>query len=73
MVDAGRAVDAVLNQLIPLLDPGDTIVDGGNSFYADTERRIDVVEGARMHYLGTGISGGRDGRALRSLDHAWRR
>jgi len=61
MVDAGRAVDAVLDQLIPLLDPDDTIVDGGNSFYADTERRIDVVEGARMRYLGTGISGGETG------------
>ena len=53
MVDAGRAVDAVLDQLIPLLEPDDTIVDGGNSFYVDTERRIDVVEGAGMHYLGT--------------------
>ncbi|MCY3783798.1 MAG: NADP-dependent phosphogluconate dehydrogenase [Chloroflexi bacterium] len=61
MVDAGRAVDAVLDQLIPLLDPGDTVVDGGNSFYVDTERRIDVVEGARMRYLGTGISGGETG------------
>jgi len=61
MVDAGRAVDAVLDQLIPLLDPDDTIVDGGNSFFVDTERRIDVVEGARMRYLGTGISGGETG------------
>ena len=61
MVDAGRPVDAVLEQIIPLLDPDDTIVDGGNSFYADTERRIDMVEGAHMRYLGTGISGGETG------------
>ena len=73
MVDAGRPVDAVLEQIIPLLDPDDTIVDGGNSFYPDTERRIDMVEGAHMRYLGTGISGGETGRAIRPVDHARRR
>ncbi len=61
MVDAGRAVDAVLDQLIPLLEDGDVIVDGGNSFYPDTERRIDAVDGTGVHFLGTGISGGETG------------
>ena len=58
MVDAGPAVDHVLDQIVPLLDPGDVIVDGGNSLYSDTDRRIDYVEATGLHYLGTGISGG---------------
>lgn len=61
MVDAGPVVDRVLDQLVPLLDRGDVIVDGGNSFYRDTERRIDVVADRGVHFLGTGISGGETG------------
>ncbi|MBM4437629.1 MAG: NADP-dependent phosphogluconate dehydrogenase, partial [Actinobacteria bacterium] len=58
---AGRGVDAVLDQLTPLLAPDDAVMDGGNSFYRDTERRFDSLGAAGIHYLGTGISGGESG------------
>ncbi|HHM24455.1 MAG TPA: NADP-dependent phosphogluconate dehydrogenase, partial [Bacteroidetes bacterium] len=45
MVPAGRAVDAVIESLRPLLDPGDVLIDGGNSFFKDTNRRIQELEG----------------------------
>ncbi|HIE03681.1 MAG TPA: NADP-dependent phosphogluconate dehydrogenase [Candidatus Latescibacteria bacterium] len=61
MVKAGWAVDQVLNQLMPLLEPGDVVVDGGNSFFQDTERRIKELEGKGISFLGTGISGGEEG------------
>ena len=64
MVQAGAPVDAVLAQLQPLLDPGDAILDGGNSFFADTIRRCREAEDAGLLYLGTGVSGGDEG-ALR--------
>jgi 6-phosphogluconate dehydrogenase len=61
MVDAGKAVDAVLAGLDPLLQAGDIVIDGGNSHFKDTERR-GVALGARgIHYLGVGISGGESG------------
>jgi 6-phosphogluconate dehydrogenase len=61
MVKAGAAVDALLEQLLPLLQPGDIVVDGGNSLYTDTERRAAALEARGLHYLGTGVSGGEEG------------
>ena len=61
MVKAGRAVDAVIEQLQPLLDPEDMIIDGGNSLYEDTERRVKELEAAGLRFLGMGVSGGEEG------------
>ncbi len=61
MVKAGDPVDAVIDQLIPLLDPGDLIIDGGNSFFMDTERRSKKLEAAGLRFIGTGVSGGEEG------------
>jgi 6-phosphogluconate dehydrogenase len=64
MVPAGRAVDDVLQQLLPLLSAGDVVIDGGNSLYSDTERRIASLQGSGIFYVGSGVSGGEEG-ALR--------
>lgn len=61
MVKAGAAVDALIEQLLPLLSPGDVIVDGGNSLYTDTERRAAALAARGLHFLGTGVSGGEEG------------
>ncbi len=61
MVKAGAPVDAVIDQLLPLLDKGDIIIDGGNSYYVDTERRTTEVEAKGLLYVGTGVSGGEEG------------
>lgn len=61
MVEAGAAVDAVLDQMLPLLSPGDVVMDGGNSHYADTERRQRRAEASGVHLLGVGVSGGEEG------------
>ncbi len=61
MVQAGRAVDAVIEALVPLLDEGDVIVDGGNSNYEDTVRREAALRAQGLSYLGTGVSGGEEG------------
>ncbi len=61
MVKAGRPVDAVIKQLLPLLSPGDIIVDGGNSHYPDTERRYHDLKAKGIRFLGMGISGGEEG------------
>ncbi|MCH2115554.1 MAG: decarboxylating NADP(+)-dependent phosphogluconate dehydrogenase [Pirellulales bacterium] len=61
LVKAGPAVDAIIESLIPLLDQGDIIIDGGNTYYADTERRTEYVEGKGLLYCGTGVSGGEEG------------
>ncbi len=61
MVKAGAPVDAVIDQLLPLLDKGDVIIDGGNSYYVDTERRTTEVEAKGLLYVGTGVSGGEEG------------
>lgn len=61
MVQAGRAVDAVIEQLVPLIDKGDLIIDGGNSFYKDTERRAVDLAAKDINYIGTGVSGGEYG------------
>lgn len=61
MVTAGAAVDSVLQDLLPLLQPGDCVLDGGNSNYLDTQRRCKLLEEKEIHYLGVGISGGEQG------------
>lgn len=61
MVKAGAAVDAVIDQLKPLLEPGDIIIDGGNSLYEDTERRTRDLEAAGLRFIGMGVSGGEEG------------
>ncbi len=61
MIKAGPAVDAVIDQLMPLLSSGDVIIDGGNTHFADTERRTRVVEEEGFLYIGTGVSGGEEG------------
>ncbi|MEG5160294.1 decarboxylating NADP(+)-dependent phosphogluconate dehydrogenase [Microcoleus sp. AT3-A2] len=61
MVQAGKAVDAVIDQLKPMLSPGDMIIDGGNSLYDDTERRTKDLESMGLGFVGMGISGGEEG------------
>ncbi len=61
MVKAGGPVDTVINQLKPLLDEGDIIIDGGNSFFLDTERRAKELEAANLRFIGMGVSGGEEG------------
>ncbi|MCW5882580.1 MAG: NADP-dependent phosphogluconate dehydrogenase [Anaerolineae bacterium] len=61
MVQAGAGVDAVIEQLVPLLSPGDIIIDGGNSYFKDTERRSARLHEVGLHFLGTGVSGGEEG------------
>lgn len=61
MVQAGPAVDDLIEQLIPLLDRGDILIDGGNSHYRDTERRCALLKGQNLRFVGCGISGGEEG------------
>jgi len=61
LVKAGPAVDAFIEQLVPLLSPGDVIIDGGNTHFSDTERRTKEVEDKGLLYVGTGVSGGEEG------------
>lgn len=61
MVQAGKAVDAVLDQLVPLLEEGDIIIDGGNSYFEDTRRRYEAMKKHKIHYCGVGVSGGEKG------------
>jgi 6-phosphogluconate dehydrogenase len=64
MVKAGPAVDDLMETLIPLLSPGDILIDGGNTYYADTERRTKYVESKGLLFCGTGVSGGEEGALL---------
>ncbi|GAB3666407.1 NADP-dependent phosphogluconate dehydrogenase [Ramlibacter alkalitolerans] len=64
MVPAGAPVDAVLRDLRPLLHPGDVVIDGGNTRFTDTQRRIAELTGSGILYVGAGVSGGEEG-ALR--------
>lgn len=61
MVKAGAPVDAVMDQLKPLLEEGDMIIDGGNSLYTDTERRVKDMEARNLRFIGMGVSGGEEG------------
>src|SRR5271168_3849885 len=61
LVKAGHAVDEFIEQLLPLLEPGDIIIDGGNSLFEDTNRRVKYCESKGLLYVGTGVSGGEEG------------
>jgi len=61
MVKAGAPVDSVINQLAPLMEKGDVIIDGGNSLFTDTQRRCKELEDSGIHFVGMGVSGGEEG------------
>ena len=61
MVKAGGPVDAVIDELVPLLDPGDILIDGGNTHYPDTTRRTRALKEKGLLFVGTGVSGGEEG------------
>ncbi len=61
MVKAGKPVDAFIEQLIPHLDPGDIVIDGGNSHFPDSSRRTEYLESKGLRFIGTGVSGGEEG------------
>ena len=61
MVPAGKPVDSVITDLKPLLEPGNVIIDGGNSFFKDTERREKALDEEGILFIGTGVSGGEEG------------
>jgi 6-phosphogluconate dehydrogenase len=64
MVKAGKPVDDVIAELLPHLDRGDILIDGGNSYFADTRRRTQEIEAKGFRYIGTGVSGGEEGALL---------
>lgn len=64
MVKAGKPVDSVIDQLTPLLEPGDIVIDGGNSHYEDTRRREAALSQQDLHFVGVGVSGGEEGALL---------
>ncbi len=64
MVNAGEATDDLIGQLIPLLDNGDVLIDGGNAHYLDTEKRIAQLNNLGIHYIGAGVSGGEEGALI---------
>jgi 6-phosphogluconate dehydrogenase len=61
LVPAGKIVDEVIAELLPFLDKGDILIDGGNSHFTDTNRRVDELEAQGFHFFGMGISGGEEG------------
>ncbi len=61
LVKAGKPVDEFISHLLPLLAPGDIIIDGGNSLFEDTNRRVKLCESQGLLYIGTGVSGGEEG------------
>jgi len=61
LVPAGKPVDAVIDNLIPHLEKGDIIIDGGNSHYVDTVRRVKYISEKGFHFMGMGVSGGEEG------------
>ncbi|MCB1213654.1 MAG: NADP-dependent phosphogluconate dehydrogenase, partial [Chlamydiia bacterium] len=61
MVKAGAAVDAIIQSALPFLEPGDLLIDGGNSDFKETNRRCQELASQGIHFLGAGISGGEDG------------
>jgi 6-phosphogluconate dehydrogenase len=61
LVKAGQAVDELIEQLLPYLEPGDVIIDGGNEHYTNTERRTRDIESKGLLFVGTGVSGGEEG------------
>ncbi|WP_068774511.1 NADP-dependent phosphogluconate dehydrogenase [Paenibacillus sp. FJAT-26967] len=61
MVKAGQPTDATIEQLVPLLSPGDILIDGGNAYFPDTQRRNKELEALGFRFIGTGVSGGEEG------------
>lgn len=61
MIKAGPALDQMIEEMLPLLSPGDVLIDGGNSHYKDTKRRIEFLKTKQLHLIGAGISGGEEG------------
>ena len=61
MIQAGAAVDAQIAQLLPLLEAGDIVIDGGSSLWEDSNRRLAELEARGLHFIGMGISGGEEG------------
>lgn len=61
MVQAGAGTDAVIQEVLPFLDKGDLLIDGGNTFYKDTIRRSEELEESGIYFIGTGVSGGEEG------------
>jgi 6-phosphogluconate dehydrogenase len=61
LVPAGKIVDSVIEELLPLLNKGDMIIDGGNSHFTDTDRRVNYLEAKGFHFFGMGVSGGEEG------------
>ena len=61
MIKAGKPVDSVLKELVPLLEPGDIVIEGGNSWYQDTQRREAELAQKQLHFFGVGVSGGEEG------------
>ncbi len=61
LVPAGKAVDSAINGIFPHLEPGAIIIDGGNSYYKDTDTRMKALEAKGMHFIGMGVSGGEEG------------
>ncbi|PYC77399.1 phosphogluconate dehydrogenase (NADP(+)-dependent, decarboxylating) [Streptomyces tateyamensis] len=64
MVKAGAPTDAVIDELVPLLEPGDIVMDGGNAHYLDTRRREAALREHGLHFVGAGVSGGEEGALL---------
>src|SRR6267143_1332634 len=58
MIKAGKPVDQVISEVVPLLEKGDVLIDGGNSLFTDTQRRFHDLEGNGIHYIGCGVLGG---------------
>src|SRR4030095_4385559 len=61
MIKAGKPVDMVIGELLPFLEKGDVVIDGGNSLFTDTQRRCKDLEGKGIHFVGMGVSGGEEG------------
>lgn len=61
LVPAGKIVDAVLSELVPLLQKNDIVIDGGNSHFTDTDRRYSELQNSGIHFMGMGVSGGEEG------------
>lgn len=61
MIKSGSAVDTLIEQLLPHIEPGDLLIDGGNSYFKDTKRRFEFLKQKNIHYIGLGVSGGEEG------------
>ena len=61
MVKSGNPVDTVIEQLLPNLEKGDIVIDGGNSYYKDSSRRYEYLKSKGINFIGAGISGGEEG------------